>query len=234
MRRAVDLEKLCRRVGVVPVVTVASAEQSVPLAEALLAGGLPCIEITFRSDAAAEAIELVRRLVPAATVGAGTTLPPAQADAAIGAGAAFLVGPGFNPTVVDHVLDRGVQMMPGIATPSELEQAMARGLRLVKVFPAGPLGGPAYLRALSGPYRAISFVPTGGVSPDNLADYLALPSVAAAGGTWLAKAEVVAAAQWGVIEQLAAEAVAIVRRVRPKDEAGAVGEHASTGSRAKP
>ena len=217
-----DLTAALQDVGVVPVVTVTRPEQAVPLAEALLAGGLACIEITFRSDAAAAAIETVRAHVPGVLVGAGTVLTTAQADAAIAAGASFLVAPGFNPAVVDHVLAQGVPMLPGVATPSEIEQALMRDLRLVKVFPAGALGGPAYLRALAGPYPMMRYVPTGGVTGDTLAEYLALPSVVAVGGTWPAESELVAAADWETIKRLAAEASSIVRRVRGGSEAPVV------------
>ena len=213
-----DLRATLEKVSVLPVVTVSRPEQAIPLAEALMAGGLPCAEITFRSDAAAAAIENVRMHVPEMLVGAGTILTIAQADLAITAGAAFLVAPGFNPAVVDHVLGRGVPMLPGIATPSELEAALARELRVVKVFPAGLLGGPEYLKALAGPYPMMGFVPTGGVTIDNLREYFALPSVPAVGGTWLANADLVATEDWETVEHLAADAAAIVRRIRPADD----------------
>ncbi|HEY6056910.1 MAG TPA: bifunctional 4-hydroxy-2-oxoglutarate aldolase/2-dehydro-3-deoxy-phosphogluconate aldolase [Candidatus Limnocylindrales bacterium] len=215
-----DLAMTCQEAGVLPVVTVSRPEQAIPLAEALLAGGLRCIEITFRSDAAAAAIELVHARVQNVIVGAGTVLTREQADAAIAAGAAFLVAPAFNPIVVDHALARGIPILPGIATPSELESAMSRDLRLVKVFPAGPLGGPAFVQALAGPYPTVRFVPTGGVTLDNLAEYLAVSSVAAVGGTWLAKADAIAAGRWEAIERAAADAFAVVQRLRPSAEAG--------------
>jgi len=210
----VDLTATLTRAGVLPVVTVTSAEQAVPLAQALLAGGLACVEITFRSDAAADAIRAIRAGVPGMLVGAGTVLTTAQADAAIDAGAAFLVSPGFSPDVVDHALARGVAMLPGIATPTELQAALARDLRVVKVFPAAVLGGPAFLQALQAPYPMMRFVPTGGVTPASLPEYLALDCVAAVGGTWLARAGTVASGAWDEVERLATEAAAIVERVR--------------------
>ncbi len=209
-----DLTAALLDAGVVPVVTLSRPEQGVPIAEALLAGGLKCVEITFRSDAAPSAIEAIRVHVPALLVGAGTVLTTAQADAAIAAGASFLVAPGFNPTVVDHVLGLGIPMLPGVCTPSEIEQALARGLQLVKFFPAAAMGGVGYLRALAGPYPMVRYVPTGGITPGNAAEYLALRSVAAVGGTWLATREVVAAGEWETIKGLAADAAAMVRRVR--------------------
>src|SRR5450759_296536 len=209
-----DLTAALLDAGVVPVITLARPEQGVPVAEALLAGGLTCAEITFRSDGAAAAIEMIRSRVPALLVGAGTILTTAQADAAIAAGASFLVAPGLNPTVVDHVLGRGIPMLPGVCTPSEIEQALARGLRLVKLFPAGAMGGVDFLRALAGPYPTVRYVPTGGITPANVAEYLAVPFVAAVGGTWLATHDVVDAGGWETIRGLAADAAAMVRRAR--------------------
>ena len=200
--------------GVVPVVTVSRPEQALPIAKALLAGGLTCVEVTFRSAAAPAAIEAIRAHLPALLVGAGTILTTAQADAAIAAGASFIVAPGLNPTVVDHVLGRGIPMLPGVCTPSEIEQALARGLGLVKLFPAGAMGGVEFLRALAGPYPTVRYVPTGGITPANVAEYLAVPCVAAVGGTWLATPDVVAAGEWETIRGLAADAAAMVRRAR--------------------
>ena len=209
-----DLGATLARAGVLPVVTVASAEQAVPLAQALLAGGLACIEITFRSEAAADAIRAVRSGVPEMLLGAGTVLTTDQADAAIDAGASFLVSPGFGPDVVDHARARGVAMLPGIATPTELQAALARDLRIVKVFPAAVLGGPAFLQALQAPYPMMRFVPTGGVTPASLPEYLALDCVAAVGGTWLARPGTIASGAWDEVERLAREAAAVVERVR--------------------
>ncbi|HXR27113.1 MAG TPA: bifunctional 4-hydroxy-2-oxoglutarate aldolase/2-dehydro-3-deoxy-phosphogluconate aldolase [Candidatus Baltobacteraceae bacterium] len=209
-----DLGATLTQAGVLPVVTVARPDQAVPLAEALLAGGLACVEITFRSDAAVDAIRAIRAHVPAMLVGAGTVLTTAQADAAVDAGAAFLVSPGLGPDVVDHVLARGVPMLPGIATPTELQAALRRDLRVVKVFPAAVLGGPAFLQALAAPYPMMRFVPTGGVTAADLAEYLALDCVAAVGGTWLARPATIASGAWDEVERLAREAAGIVQRVR--------------------
>jgi 2-dehydro-3-deoxyphosphogluconate aldolase/(4S)-4-hydroxy-2-oxoglutarate aldolase len=209
-----DLTAALFDAGVVPVVTVSRPEQAVPIAEALLAGGLTCVEITFRSDGAPAAIESIRAHMPALLVGAGTVLTTAQADAAIAAGASFIVAPGLNPAVVDHVLGRGIPMLPGVCTPSEIEQALARGLGLVKFFPAGAMGGVGFLRALAGPYPTVRYVPTGGITPANVAEHLAVPFVAAVGGTWLATPDVVAAGEWETVRGLAADAAAMVRRAR--------------------
>jgi 2-dehydro-3-deoxyphosphogluconate aldolase/(4S)-4-hydroxy-2-oxoglutarate aldolase len=228
MNPELDLETALRAVGVVPVAALARPSDAVPLAEALLAAGLGCVEITFRTDAAAESIDAVRHRLPEMLVGAGTVLTAAQADAAIDAGARFVVTPGFNPAVVDHCLARGMSIAPGVATPTEIEQAYSRGLRLVKLFPAGPLGGIPYLRAVSGPYPMMRFLPTGGVTIANLGDYLALGSVTACGGTWLCAPELVEKGAFDAIERLARDAVAVVSRVRAARAASAAADRTAT------
>ena len=206
--RPMDLTQALAALQFVPVVTLERPEQAVPLVAALARGGLPVVEITFRSSAAASAIARVHAHDSTFLVGAGTVLTTEQADAAIDAGARFIVAPGLNPTVVGHVLKRGIPMLPGIATATELDTARGLGLRLVKVFPAEVLGGSNYLRALGAPFPMMRFVPTGGVTAANVSDYLALPSVVAVGGTWIAKEEVVSVGDFASIERLAAEAVA--------------------------
>jgi 2-dehydro-3-deoxyphosphogluconate aldolase/(4S)-4-hydroxy-2-oxoglutarate aldolase len=201
--------------GVVPVVIVDDAAWAEPLAAALLAGGLPVAEVTFRTDAAADAIAAIRRTHPDVLVGAGTVLDVATVNRALEAGASFIVAPGFNPEVVDACLARAMPVIPGVATPTEIEAGLARGLRLLKLFPAEALGGRRYLTAIAAPYRGVRFMPTGGVNPDNLADYLALPQVAACGGTWIATTAAMRAGRWAQITALAAEAVALVGAARP-------------------
>lgn len=203
-----DLERALQAIQVVPVVTIEEPEQAVPLVDALTRGGLPCAEITFRSSAAAEAIALVCAHDPEFLIGAGTVLTSEQADAAIEAGAKFVVSPGLNETVVGYVLSRGIPMLPGIATATELDAARRLGLRVVKVFPAEALGGPSYVRALAAPFPMMRFVPTGGVTAANFGDYLALPSVVAVGGSWIAPGEVISAGGFAMIERLAAQVVA--------------------------
>lgn len=198
--------------GVVPVVAIEDARHAVPLGEALVAAGLPCIEVTLRTEAALDAIRLLAKAELPICLAAGTVLTREQADAATGAGASIVVAPGFNPTVVDHCLARGLPVVPGVATPSEVEQGLARGLKTLKLFPAEVLGGVAYLRALAGPYQNVRFMPTGGVGPGNLADYLALGNVAAVGGTWLARADALRAGDFASIESLAAAAREIAER----------------------
>ncbi len=195
--------------GVIPVVTIDDAGDAVALASALADGGLPVIEVTFRTAAAADAIAAIRAALPDVLVGAGTVLDAATVDRALLAGAAFIVAPGLNPSVVERTTLHAVPMIPGAVTPTEIERALALGIELVKFFPAEAAGGARYLRAVSAPYRAARFMPTGGVNPGNLADYLALPCVTACGGTWLAPSEAIREGRWDAIREAAAEAVAI-------------------------
>ena len=192
---------------VVPVITIESGDQAIDLADALIAGNLPLMEITFRSDAAAEAIRRVRAERPEVTVGAGTVLTTGQVDASLEAGAQFIVAPGFNPTVVDYCLKLRVPMAPGVATPSEIEWALERGLNLLKFFPAEQSGGVKYIKAISAPYRGVRFMPTGGITPENLQSYLSVPSIIACGGSWMVKLSLIQAGEFDTITRLAKEAV---------------------------
>ncbi len=194
-----DLNGTLREYGVIPVIVLSDADQAEPLGEALLAGGLPVAEITFRSDAALEGIRTMARVYPQILLGAGTVLSVDQAKAAADAGAAFIVTPGFNPAVVDHCIDTGMPIYPGISGTGEIEQALERGLEVVKFFPAEALGGVSMLKALSGPYRNLSFMPTGGISLANIHDYLALPQVVACGGSWLVSKDALAARDYSSI-----------------------------------
>lgn len=198
-------------VRVVPVITVENGDQAVDLADALIAGGLPLMEITFRSEAAAEAITRVTAERPDVTVGAGTVLTPDQVDAALDAGAQFMVAPGFNPTVVDHCAKRGVPFAPGINTPSELEWALERGINVVKFFPAEQTGGVKYIKAMAAPYRGVKFMPTGGIKPENLQSYLEVPAIIACGGSWMVKLDLIKAGEFDTITRLAKEAVELAR-----------------------
>jgi 2-dehydro-3-deoxyphosphogluconate aldolase/(4S)-4-hydroxy-2-oxoglutarate aldolase len=203
-----------RATGIVPVIKLEKAADARPLGKALLEGGLPVAEVTFRTGAAPEAIRILRAEFPGMLVGAGTVLTPAQADAAIAAGAAFAVTPGFNPRVVDHCLSRGLPVVPGVNSPSQVELGLERGLTLLKFFPAEISGGVKMLKALHGPYAEASFVPTGGVEPANLASYLALKYVAAVGGSWMVKDELIAAGRFAEVTALSAEAVRLVASAR--------------------
>lgn len=193
--------------GVVPVVKIDRAEDAVPLARALAGGGLPIAEITFRTDAAEESIRRIAAEVPEVLVGAGTVLTTGQAGKALAAGARFIVSPGINPKVVRFCQEKGAPVTPGVATPTDIETALELGLDTVKFFPAEALGGLETLKALSGPYGALRFIPLGGVSTANMNQYLAFPKVAAVGGTWLAKDDVIRAGDFGRITGLACEAV---------------------------
>lgn len=192
-----------------PVVVLDRAEDAAPLARALLAGGLGVAEVTFRTEAAAAAIAAIATEVPEMLVGAGTVLTEAQVDAAVDAGAAFLVTPGFNPAVVARAKARGVVIVPGVNNPTGVEQALAAGLSLVKFFPAEPSGGVSFIKALTGPYGGMRFVPTGGVGPANLASYLAIPAVVACGGSWMVDPALIRAGDFDRIAALTSEAVAL-------------------------
>ncbi len=212
---AEDFAAFLDEVRVVPVVAIPRADDAVPLARTLVAAGLPCAEITFRTAAAAAAIAAIAAAVPELRVGAGTVLTVEQAEAALQAGASFIVAPGFDPAVVDFALQRGVPIVPGVCTPTEVTLALARGLSLLKLFPAEAAGGVAYLKALAAPFGAARFVPTGGIGPDNLASYLAVRQVVACGGSWMVTKELIAAGDFDTIGGLAAEARRLAGAARP-------------------
>lgn len=203
-----------QEIGLVPVVKIKDAADAVPLAEALIAGGLPCAEITFRTDAAAESIAAIAREFPQMIVGAGTVLTRAQVDAAIDAGSTFIVSPGLNPDTLDYALGKGALMMPGISSASGVEAALMRGIDVVKFFPAEPAGGLPYIKALAGPYTDVKFMPTGGINLSNLASYLACPSILACGGTWMVAEGLIAEKRWDEIEGICKDAVKIIKSVR--------------------
>lgn len=195
------------RIGIVPVIAIDDAKKAVPLARALAEGGLPAAEVTFRTDAAEEAMKAIAAEVPDMLLGAGTVLTKDQLDRALGAGAKFIVSPGFNPDMVKYGLSRGALMLPGTATGGEMEQAMALGLEVVKFFPAEQNGGVAKLKALAGPYRTLKWMPTGGVNTKNLMDYLSFDQIAACGGTWMVKKDLIENERWDEITRICKEAV---------------------------
>ena len=209
------LEKL-RKHGVVPVIAVDTPEDGLKLCEALLKGGLPVAEITFRTAAAAETIKAASTHFPELILGAGTVLTTDQLKQAVDAGAKFAVAPGCNPRIIEAAQQAGLFFAPGICTPSDIERALELGCKLLKFFPAEASGGVKMLKALIGPYghTGVQFCPTGGVTTQNLADYLALPQVAFAGGTWIAAKDAIKAKDWAKIEQAARDAVAIVKSIR--------------------
>ena len=200
--------------GIVPVVRIEHAPDAAQLARTLAGAGLPCIEITFRSAAAVDAIRVICAQVPEVLVGAGTVVSLDQLDRALAAGASFIVSPGLQPEVVRACLARDIPILPGVYTPTEIIQAMDLGLSVVKLFPAASAGGPAYLRALAGPFPGMRFVPTGGIDLADLESYLRLPSVLAVGGTWMVRSDLLAARDWPAVGRLAGEAVAVVRTLR--------------------
>jgi 2-dehydro-3-deoxyphosphogluconate aldolase/(4S)-4-hydroxy-2-oxoglutarate aldolase len=197
------------RLRLIPMVVMDDAAHADGFGDALVAGGLPVAEVTFRTDAAEESI---RRLAKRSDllVGAGTVLTKEQADRAIDAGAAFIVAPGTNPPVIDHCLLRSVPIVPGIATPTDIDLAMSFGLDAVKFFPAENLGGTSTLKAFSGPYQDIMFLPTGGITPEKLPEYLRLPFVLACGGSWLAPREALAQGDFATLRKRIAEAAILL------------------------
>lgn len=221
-RRDVTILERIRNCGVVPVVQPPVPSVAAGLSAALVEAGLPCIEITFRGEGAPQAIERVRADVPAMLVGAGTVITVTQARAAIAAGAQFLVSPGTSQAVVDLALREGILMLPGVATPSEIEANLARGIEVLKLFPAEVLGGVRFLKAMSGPYGTVMFVPTGGIDQSNLAEYLAQPNVMACGGSWIAPPAILAVGDFDSVAQRAREVVELVRTARHTSEMMAV------------
>ena len=200
--------------SLVPVVRMEDAQNATRMAQSLTAGGLPCAEIVFRTRAAEEAMSLVASHLPEMVLGAGTVLSVDQAERAVLAGAQFVVSPGFNPAVVDWCLDNDVPVVPGVATPTEIEMALQRGLEILKFFPAEVSGGVKMLKALAGPYSGVRFVPTGGLNATNLASYLRLSSVHACAGSWLAPSDCISAGAFDRITQVVRESLCIVRKYR--------------------
>ena len=207
------LERL-RTAGVVPVGVLDRAEDAVPVARAMLAGGVDVMEITFRTAAAAEAIRNVAAECPEMLVGAGTVLTVEQCEKAVALGAKFIVSPGFDAEIVDWCVERGVAVAPGCVTPTEIMAALKRGLSVVKFFPAGIYGGLKAMKALAAPFGQVKFIPTGGVSADNLAEYAAAPFVHAVGGSWLCPKADVAAGNFARIAELCAQSRRIVDDAR--------------------
>jgi 2-dehydro-3-deoxyphosphogluconate aldolase/(4S)-4-hydroxy-2-oxoglutarate aldolase len=203
-----------RSAGVIPVVEIDDPGHAVALAQALEAGGLPIIEVTFRTEAAAESLRRIAREAPRVFLVAGTVTSTHQADVALAAGVDLLVAPGLNRDVVEHALRIGLPMLPGVCTPSEVEAAMSLGLAAVKVFPIEPIGGLRYLKALAAPYPSMTWNPTGGITTESLPGYLAVASVLSCGGSWIAPRADIASGRFDEIAARAAAAVEIVRGLR--------------------
>ena len=202
-----DVIKQLSLIGIVPVIKIENAADAKPLAKALIDGGLPCAEVTFRTSCAKEAIAAIAKEYPEMIVGAGTVLTKAQVDDAIEAGAKFIVSPGFNPEIVKYCQSKGCPIVPGINNPSGIEAALELGLTTVKFFPAEQSGGLAMIKAMSAPYGGVTFMPTGGVSPANVNDYLAFNKIVCCGGSWMVKSEMITAGDFDGITKLVREAV---------------------------
>lgn len=202
-----DIIQELSKIGIVPVIKIENAADAKPLAKALIDGGLPCAEVTFRTACAKEAIAIIAKEYPEMIVGAGTVLTKAQVDDAIEAGAKFIVSPGFNPEIVKYCQAKGCPIIPGINNPSGIEAALELGLKTVKFFPAEQSGGLAMIKAMSAPYGGVTFMPTGGVSPANVNDYLAFNKIVCCGGSWMVKPEMIAAGDFEGITRLVRQAV---------------------------
>ncbi|MCG9692956.1 MULTISPECIES: bifunctional 4-hydroxy-2-oxoglutarate aldolase/2-dehydro-3-deoxy-phosphogluconate aldolase [Vibrio] len=191
---------------VIPVIAINRAEDAIPLGKALVENGMPCAEITLRTECAIEAIRIMRKEFPDMLIGSGTVLTNEQVDASIEAGVDFIVSPGFNPRTVQYCIDKGVAIVPGVNNPSLVEQAMEMGLRTLKFFPAEPSGGTSMLKALTAVYP-VKFMPTGGVSLKNVDEYLSIPSVLACGGTWMVPTKLIDEGKWDELGKLVRDAV---------------------------
>lgn len=202
------------KMAVVPVVVLNDAKDALPLAQALVEGGLPCAEVTFRTDAAEESIRLMAEKYPEMLVGAGTVLTIDQVNRAVGAGAKFIVSPGFDPEIVDYCIEKNIPIFPGCITPSEIAQAVKRGLKVVKFFPAEQFGGVATIKALAAPYTMVKFMPTGGVSTKNLKDYLSCDKILCCGGSWMVKGDMIKAGEFEKIKEMTKEAVELAKSIR--------------------
>lgn len=207
------LERI-QKIGIVPVVVLEDVKDARPLAEALIKGGLPCAEVTFRTEIAEEVIRIMSKQFPEMLLGAGTVLTVEQVDCAVAAGAQFIVSPGLNPRIVKYCIEKDILIIPGCATPSDMEQALENGLEVVKFFPAEAAGGLAMIRAMAAPYTGIKFMPTGGIHAENVRSYLAYNRIIACGGSWMVKDDLVKAGKFDEIERLTKEAVKIVKESR--------------------
>ncbi|MDZ5515158.1 bifunctional 4-hydroxy-2-oxoglutarate aldolase/2-dehydro-3-deoxy-phosphogluconate aldolase [Vibrio fluvialis] len=206
-----DIKQQIKALKIIPVIAIDNAEDIIPLGKVLVENGLPVAEITFRSDAAEEAIRLLRESQPEMLIGAGTVLNRAQVIAAKEAGATFIVSPGFNPNTVRACQELGIEIIPGVNNPSAVEAALEMGLTTMKFFPAEPSGGISMVKSLLAPYADLELMPTGGIKPSNVNDYLAIPRVIACGGTWMVEKSLIENGEWEELARLTREAVALTR-----------------------
>lgn len=209
-----DILNQLEKCMIVPVVVLENAKDAKPLGKALCNGGLPCAEVTFRTEAAEESIRIMSESFPDMLVGAGTVLTTEQVDRAVNAGAKFIVSPGFDEEIVDYCLEKGITVLPGCATPSEVAKAVKLGLEVVKFFPAEQAGGLPMIKAMAAPYTMVKFMPTGGINPENVKDYLAFNKIFACGGSWMVKNTLVENQEFDKICELSKEAVTIAKSIR--------------------
>lgn len=208
------MEERLEELRVIPVVVLQDAKDAEPLADALMKGGLPCAEITFRTSAAEEAIRRMAKYNPDMLVGAGTILTIEQADRAAAAGAKFIVSPGFDPEIVEDCIEKKIPVFPGCVTPSEVALAVKRGLRILKFFPSESFGGVATIQALAAPYSMVKFMPTGGVNAKNLRDYLSCDKIICCGGSWMVKEDLIQNGEFQKIQKLTQEAAELAKSIR--------------------
>ena len=209
-----EVLKQIEKIGIVPVVVLEDTKDAEPLGKALCEGGLPCAEVTFRTDAAEESIRIMAEKFPEMLVGAGTVLTIDQVDRAVNAGAKFIVSPGLNPKVTAYCVEKGIPVTPGTANPSNVEQAIELGLDVVKFFPAEQAGGLSYIKAIAAPYTGMKFMPTGGINAENVKEYLACDKILACGGSWMVKGDLIKAGEFDKITELVKEAANIVKEIR--------------------
>lgn len=200
--------------AVVPVVVLDDAEDAAPLAEALVKGGIPCAEVTFRTEAVEESIRIMSEKYPEMLVGAGTVLTTEQVDRAVAAGAKFIVSPGFDPEIVDYCMEKNIPVFPGCVSPSEVAQAVKRGLKVVKFFPAEQAGGLAMLKAMAAPYTMLKFMPTGGINTKNLKEYLGFSKILCCGGSWMVKGDMIKNKEFDKITEMTREATELAAAAR--------------------
>ena len=211
-----QLIKTISETGIVPVVKLDSAEDALPLAKALREGGINCAEITFRTDAAEESIKRISKEYPDMLIAAGTVLTKEQADAAMNAGATFVVSPGLNPEVVKYCKQKGYPIIPGVCTPTEVEAALSLGLTYLKFFPAEAAGGVNMIKSMAAPYTMVKFMPTGGINLKNVESYLTCKAVFACGGSWMVPGDKITSGDFDAIKQLTADAVKLLKEIRSK------------------
>ena len=206
-----DVFEKFKEFKIIPVTTINNLNDAIPLGKALIEAGLPVIEVTFRTETAAESIKKLTKDLPNLFVGAGTVLKIEQVKKAVNAGAQFIVTPGFNPKVVDYCVEQKIPIIPGVNTPTMVEWALERGVKVVKIFPADLSGGPKMLKSLAGPYPDMKFMPTGGINNDSLNKYLELPNVIACGGSWIVRKDLISEGKFEEIKKLTKDALSLIK-----------------------